>query len=79
MEETSQAQGQQNIQGRLYRYEEKRYQLSGVSAGKASIGAATVSFRPGDSPLSILDRFFGGAAVQYPSVGTCQRRDLPRL
>ncbi len=64
MEETSQAQGQQNIQGRLYRYEEKRYQLSGVSAGKASIGAATVSFRPGDSPLSILDRFFGGAAVQ---------------
>ena len=64
MEETAQAQGQQNIQGRLYRYEERRYQLSGVSAGKASIGAATVSFRPGDSPLSILDRFFGGAAVQ---------------
>lgn len=64
MEETTQAQGQQNIQGRLYRYEEKRYQLSGVSAGKARIGAATVSFRPGDSPLSILDHFFGGAAVQ---------------
>ncbi len=64
MEETAQAQGQQNIQGRLYRYEEKRYQLSGVSAGKAHIGAATVSFRPGDSPFSVLDRFFGGAAVQ---------------
>ena len=64
MEETTQAQGKQNIQGRLYHYEEKRYQLSGVSAGKASIGAATVSFRPGDSPLSILDHFFGGAAIQ---------------
>ena len=64
MEEIGEAQGQQNIQGRTYRYEEKRYQLSGVSAGKARIGAATVTFRPGDSPLSIFDRFFGGAAVQ---------------
>ncbi len=64
MEEIGEAQGQQNIQGRTYRYEEKRYQLSGVSAGKARIGAATVTFRPGDSPLSIFDRFFGGSAVQ---------------
>lgn len=64
MEEASDAQGQQTLYGVPYRYEEKRYRLSGVSAGPASIGAASVSFRPGSSPLSVLDRFFGGAAVQ---------------
>ncbi len=64
MEEASDAQGQQTLFGTLYRYEEKRYRLSGVSEGPASIGAASVSFRPGSSPLSVLDRFFGGAAVQ---------------
>ncbi len=64
MEEASDAQGQQTLYGVPYRYEEKRYWLSGVSEGPASIGAASVSFRPGSSPLSVLDRFFGGSAVQ---------------
>ncbi len=63
MEETTSAQGQQTINGTFYRYEEKRYQLSGVGAGTASIGPASVSYRPGSSPLSVLDRFFGGAAL----------------
>lgn len=64
MEEAGEAQGQQTVGGTIYRYEEKRYLLSGVSAGIASIGPASVTFRPGSSPLSVLDRFFGGAAVQ---------------
>lgn len=64
MEELSSTQGQQTIQNTLYRYEEKRYRLWGASAGQASISAASVSFRPGSSSLSLFDRFFGGAAVQ---------------
>ena len=64
MEETDSAQGQQTIQNTIYRYEEKRYRLWGASAGEASISGASVSFRPGSSPLSVFDRFFGGAAVE---------------
>ncbi len=64
MEELSSTQGQQTIQNTIYRYEEKRYRLWGASAGEASISGASVSFRPGSSPLSVFDRFFGGAAVQ---------------
>ena len=64
MEESGSAQGQQTIQNTLYRYEEKRYRLWGASAGTASISGAAVSFRPGSSPLSVFDRFFGGAAVE---------------
>lgn len=63
IEEGPETQGQQTLQNRPYRYEEKRYTLSGVSAGKATISGATVSFRPGSSSLSLFDRFFGGAAV----------------
>lgn len=64
MEEAGDAQGQQTINGVIYRYEEKRYRLAGVSAGQATIGSASVSFRPGSSPLSLLDRVFGGAAIE---------------
>lgn len=64
MEEAGSAQGQQTIQNTIYRYEEKRYRLWGASAGEASISGATVSYRPGSSPLSVFDRFFGGAAVE---------------
>lgn len=64
MEEAGDAQGQQTVNGVIYRYEEKRYRLAGVSVGEATIGSASVSFRPGSSPLSVLDRFFGGAAVE---------------
>lgn len=76
MEASGEAQGQQRINGRLYRYEEKRYRLTGVSAGIATISGASVTFRPGDSPLSILDRFFGGAAVQPEQTVTSKRIDL---
>ncbi len=64
MEEAGDAQGQQTVNGVIYRYEEKKYHLTGVSAGEATIGAASVSFRPGSSTLSVLDRLFGGTAVE---------------
>ena len=63
MEEGPGTQGQQTINHTLYRYEEKRYRLTGVSAGEASIGAASVSYREGSVSGSLFDRFFGGAAV----------------
>ena len=76
MEASGEAQGQQRINGRPYRYEEKRYLLTGVSAGTATINSASVIFRSGDSPLTILDRFFGGAAVQPEQTVTSKRIDL---
>ncbi len=60
------SQGRQNINGTLYNYEEKRYELSAVSAGKASIGAATVQYRTAAAGNSLFDRFFGGAVVSAP-------------
>ncbi len=66
MEESKAAQGRQNINGTAYNYEEKRYELSAVSAGKASIGAATVEYRTSSGGDSLFDRFFGGAMVSKP-------------
>ncbi len=66
MEEGPSVQGRQNINGTMYNYEEKRYELSGVSAGKASIGAAMVDYRTASAGNSLFDRFFGGAVVSKP-------------
>ncbi len=63
MEEMGSSQGTQSIGGVLYRYEEQRYQLTAPSAGKATIGPATVRYMTGSSPFSALDRLFGGSAV----------------
>ncbi|MBR4592072.1 MAG: BatD family protein, partial [Elusimicrobiaceae bacterium] len=45
------------------RYQEQRYQLTAVAPGKASIGPASVRYKTGSSPLSALDRLFGGSSV----------------
>lgn len=66
MEEGRSTQGRQNISGTMYSYEEKRYELSAVGAGKASIGAATVEYRTAAAGNSLFDRFFGGAVVSKP-------------
>lgn len=66
MEELSSAQGQQTIQNTIYRYEEKRYRLTGVSTGKAQVGAASVTYHAGSSSGSLFDRLFGGSAVSAP-------------
>ena len=63
MEDLGSSQGTQSIGGVLYRYEEQRYQLTAASAGKAAIGPASVRYMTGSSPLSALDRLFGGSAV----------------
>ncbi len=65
----SQTEGTQILRGRMYRYVEQRYALSGVSAGKAVIGPAMVKYRPGsNSVFSAFDRLFGGAAVEPEQV-----------
>ncbi len=63
MEEIGSSQGTQSIGGVLYRYEEQRYQLTGAAPGKATVGAASVRYMTGSSPLSALDRFFAVAAA----------------
>ena len=63
MEEAGTSQGTQSIGGVLYRYEEQRYLLTAAAPGKAVIGPASVRYMTGSSPLSALDRLFGGSAV----------------
>lgn len=63
MEDASSSEGTQTIRGTLFRYQEQRYRLMGAAPGPATIGAATVTYHVGSSPLSALDRLFGGSAV----------------
>ena len=63
MESADSAQGTQNIGGVLYRYEERRYHLTAVAPGKATIGPASIRFQTGSSPFAAFDRLFGGSAV----------------
>lgn len=56
MEEIGTSDGSQTISGRVYAYMEKRYALSGVAAGKAQAGAATVKYIPTSGRASMLDR-----------------------
>ena len=63
LEDAASAEGTQNINGVLYRYQEQRYTLMGAAPGPAMIGSATVSYHTGSSPLSALDRLFGGSVI----------------
>ncbi len=76
IEELPSAQGQQTIQNTLYRYEEKRYRLTGVSAGKARVGAASVTYHAGSMSGSLFDRLFGGAAVSAPQTVSSAPLDI---
>lgn len=65
MEEIGTSEGSQTIGGTVYSYMEKRYALSGVTAGKAQAGAATVRYIPaGRLDLSVFDRMFGLASQE---------------
>lgn len=57
--------GSQILKGKMFRYIEQRYALSGVQAGKATIGPAMVQFQPGSNDVfSAFDRLFGGLAAE---------------
>lgn len=65
MEEVSTSEGQQIIDGKAYSYMEKRYALSGVSAGPATAGAASVKYIPaGRLDLSMFDRMFASVSQE---------------
>lgn len=65
MEEISTSEGQQIIDGKTYSYMEKRYALSGVSAGPATAGAASVKYIPaGRLDLSMFDRMFASVSQE---------------
>lgn len=58
MEAVGNSEGQQLIDNTMYAYSEKRYTVSGVTAGKAFVGPATVSYTPSSADLSVFDRMF---------------------
>ena len=63
IEDLGSTEGTQNINGRLFRYNEQRYQLAGAKAGEALIGSAAVEFTTGSSPFDLFDRMFGGMTL----------------
>ncbi len=59
MEFVSSAEGSQTINGKPYRYIEQRYAISGVTAGAAQVGTATVKYIPmGNVNMSVFNRMF---------------------
>lgn len=58
MEDAGKSEGTQNIGGKIFRYHEMRYQLSGAAPGEALIGSAHLEL--GTSAFDWFDRFFGG-------------------
>lgn len=65
LEEISTSEGHQTIGNKVYSYMEKRYAVSGVTAGKAVIGPATVKYIPsGRLDLSMFDRMFAAMSQE---------------
>ncbi len=82
MEELDSREGSQKIGGTLYRYQEQRYLLSAVAAGKTTIGPATVHYRTGSPAKTAFDRIFGGLSASQERTAssvpiTLQARALP--
>lgn len=79
----AQTEGTQILHGRMYRYVEQKYALSGVSAGNAVIGPAMVKYRTGtNNVFSAFDRLFGGSTVSEEKIAkttpiTLQVRAVP--
>lgn len=65
MEEIAPSEGNQTIGRKRYVYTEKRYAVSGVAAGKADIGPASVRYIAAPASVSVFDRMFA-AAMQEP-------------
>lgn len=69
MEELPLSEGRQTIGGKTYSYIEKRYAISGVTAGKAQVGPASVKYIPsGRLDLSVFDRMFAVMAQDADTV-----------
>lgn len=65
MESLSSSEGRQSIDGKTYGYIERRYAVSGVTAGQAQAGAASVKFIPaGNVRMSVFDRMFAAVAQE---------------
>ena len=65
LEEVSRSDGHQAISRRNYGYTELRYAVSGVTAGKATIGPASVQFVPNlGFDFSVFDRMFAAVSQE---------------
>lgn len=66
LEEIGRPEGTQIINGKRYTYTEIRYALTGVTAGPAKVGPASIDYVPGNRmDLSVFDRVFA-TATQAP-------------
>lgn len=70
LEEIGRSDGSQTISGRRYSYAEIRYAATGVTAGKAQIGAAQINFIPvlSRSGASLIDRMFAAVSTEPQTV-----------
>ena len=69
MESVSTSEGRQTIDGKTYGYIERRYAVSGVTAGQAQAGAASVKYVPaGSVRLSVFDRMFAAVSQEAQTV-----------
>ncbi len=69
MESVSSSEGRQTIDGKTYGYIERRYAVSGVTAGQAQAGAASVKYVPtGSVRLSVFDRMFAAVSQEAQTV-----------
>lgn len=69
LEEIARSEGHQTIGRKTYSYSEIRYAVAGVTAGKASVGPATVQFVPwGGFDLSAFDRMFAALSQDAQTV-----------
>ena len=63
LEEIARPEGSQIIDGKRYAYTEIRYALTGVTAGPAKVGPASIEYVPGSRiDMSVFDRFFATAS-----------------
>ena len=69
MELVGSSEGRQTISGKTYSYIERRYAVSGVTAGPAEAGAASVKYIPmGNVHLSVFDRMFAAVSQEPKTV-----------
>ncbi len=69
MEPVGSSEGRQTISGKTYSYIERRYAVSGVTAGPAKAGEASVKYTPmGNVHLSVFDRMFAAVSQEPKTV-----------
>ena len=71
LEEVNRSDGKQIIDGKQYQYAEIRYAATGVTAGKAEVGPAQVTYVPvNQRNLSLFDRMFASLSAEPQTISS---------